>query len=346
MGRKAEVAGRLLLSIETSCDETSAAVVADGRRILSNIIRSQDEVHAAFGGVVPELAARGHLEAIAAVVQAALEVASVGIGDLDAIAVTRGPGLLGCLLVGVGFAAGLGRTSGLVVVPVNHLHGHVYATFLESPSLEPPLLAMVVSGAHTDLVQMKSDHRFEILGRTRDDAAGEAFDKAARLLGLGYPGGAALDRLARQGQIGAQPLPKPMLPDLEFSFSGLKTALLYRLRDLGLDLRQSPPQPGTEQWRTAADLAAAFEWAVTESLVDKIEMALRRTGIERLVIAGGVAANTRLRWLAAQRLGDKAEIHIPTLRLCTDNAAMIGAAAHFQPPGDSAWVGADAALNW
>ncbi|TMF18005.1 MAG: tRNA (adenosine(37)-N6)-threonylcarbamoyltransferase complex transferase subunit TsaD, partial [Chloroflexi bacterium] len=223
----------LTLGIETSCDETSVAVVEDGRRILANVIHSQVDLHREFGGVVPELAARDHLERLPHLLDQALEKAAVQPADLDLVAVTRGPGLVGCLLVGVGVAEGLATAWSKPVTGVNHLWGHIYAAMLARPDLEPPLLGLVVSGAHSDLVRMAEHGRFEVIGRTRDDAAGEAFDKAARMLGLGFPGGPALDRLARSGNPKRQRLPQPSLAGLEYSFSGLKTALLYRLRGLG-----------------------------------------------------------------------------------------------------------------
>ena len=309
----------LCLAIETSCDETSVAVVAGGRRILSNVIHSQVDLHAEFGGVVPELAARDHLERLPHLLDLSLQRAGVGRDDLDLVAVTRGPGLAGCLLVGVGLAEGLSAAWSRPVTGVNHLWGHIYAAMLARPDLEPPLLGLVVSGAHSDLVLMAEHGHFEVIGRTRDDAAGEAFDKAARMLGLGYPGGPALDRLARTGRPERQPLPRPSLPGLEYSFSGLKTALLYRLRDLG-------DGAGPEE---RADLAASFEQSVVESLLEKLDAALARTGLSRVVVCGGVAANTLLRKRAAEVVGDRARLTMPPLDLCTDNAAMIAAAAHF-----------------
>ena len=254
----------LTLGIETSCDETSVAVVDGGRRVLSNVIHSQVDVHREFGGVVPELAARDHLERLPGLLDVALRKAAVQPADIDLLAVTRGPGLVGCLLVGVGLGEGLAAAWGKPITGVNHLWGHIYAAMLTRPDLEPPLLGLVVSGAHSDLVRMPEHGRFEVIGRTRDDAAGEAFDKAARMLGLGFPGGPALDRLARTGDARRQPLPRPSLPGLEYSFSGLKTALLYRLRDLGDRV--------TDQDR--ADLAAAFEQSVVESLLEKLDTAL------------------------------------------------------------------------
>lgn len=274
---------------------------------------------------MPEAAAREHLERLPRLVSEALERGGIGAGDVAEIAVTMGPGLVGCLLVGVGVAEGLGAAWNLPVRGVNHLWGHIYAAFLERPDLEPPLLALVVSGAHSDLVLMPAHGRFQILGRTRDDAAGEAFDKAARMLGLGYPGGPALDRLARQGDPMAQPLPRPSLPGLEYSFSGLKTALLYRLRDLGLGARSDDGLP----MPVAADLAASFEHSVVESLLEKLDAALATNPVSEVVVCGGVAANTRLRQRAGEVVGSRARLTIPPLRLCTDNAAMIATAAHF-----------------
>src|ERR1700694_2994238 len=310
----------LTLAIETRCDATSVAVVDGGRHVLANVIHSQVDLHAEFGGVVPELAARDHLERLQHLLYLALalERANARPKDVGLLAVTRGPGLAGCLLVGVGVAEGLSAAWSRPLTGVNHLWGHIYAAMLTRPGLEPPLVGLVVSGAHSDLVLMPEHGRFEVIGRTRDDAAGEAFDKAARMLGLGYPGGPALDRLARTGDPRRQPLPKPSLPGLEFSFSGLKTALLYRLRDLG--------ETVTPQDR--ADLAASFERSVVESLLEKLDAALTDHPCPEVVVSGGVAANTLLRKRAAEVVGDRARLTIPTRELCTDNAAMIAAAGH------------------
>ena len=305
----------------------------DGREVLANLIHSQEDLHAGFGGVVPEVAARAHLERLPGLVEAALKHAGVGGRDLDLIGVTRGPGLVGCLLVGIGVAEGLGAAWERPVTGVNHLWGHIYAAMLTRPDLEPPLLALVVSGAHSDLVRMPAHARFEVIGRTRDDAAGEAFDKAARMLGLGYPGGPALDRLARQGNPDRQPLPRPSLPGLEFSFSGLKTALLYRLRDLG--------EPDEE---TRADLCAAFERSVVGSLLEKLDVALDREPVGEVVVCGGVAANSLLRRRAEEVVGDRARLTIPALTLCTDNGAMIAAAAHHSARLRE--TAADPSLGW
>ena len=269
--------------------------------------------------MVPELAARDHLERLPMLLDMALEETAVKPADLDRLAVTRGPGLVGCLLVGVGLAAGLAAAWQKPLTGVNHLWGHIYAAMLTRPDLEPPLLGLVVSGAHSDLVFMPEHGRFEVMGRTRDDAAGEAFDKAARMLGLGFPGGPALDRLARTGDPKRQPLPQPSLHGLEYSFSGVKTALLYRLRDLGETL--------TDQER--ADLAASFERSVVESLLEKLDAALDSRPVDEVVVAGGVAANSFLRKRAAEAVASRARLTVPPLELCTDNAAMIAAAAAY-----------------
>jgi N6-L-threonylcarbamoyladenine synthase len=283
--------------------------------------------------VVPELAARDHLERLPGLIDAAFEKAGAKPADVDLLAVTRGPGLVGCLLVGVGVGEGLAAAWDKPLTGVNHLWGHIYAAMLSRPDLEPPLLGLVVSGAHSDLVRMPGHGRFEVIGRTRDDAAGEAFDKAARMLGLGFPGGPALDRLARKGDPRRRPLPKPSLEGLEYSFSGLKTALLYRLRDLGDDV--------TEQDR--ADLAAAFELSVVESLLEKLDRALDAEPFQEVVVAGGVAANTLLRKWAAEVVAGRARLTMPPLELCTDNAAMIAAAGFY---GARRAADVDPSLGW
>lgn len=303
-----------------------------GRKTLSNVIHSQVQLHAGYGGVVPELAARDHLERLPHLVDLALERARVSPADIGLIAATRGPGLAGCLLVGTGVAEGLATAWTVPLTGVNHLWGHIYAAMLSVPDLEPPILGLVVSGAHSDLVRMPGHGRFEVIGRTRDDAAGEAFDKAARMLGLGYPGGPVMDRLARLGDPRRQPLPRPSLPGLEYSFSGLKTALLYRLRDLG--------EPDEQ---TRADLAAAFEQSVVESLLEKLDLALEQTPCPEVVVAGGVAANTLLRRRAAEVVGSRARLTMPPLELCTDNAAMIAAAGYF---GGMHPVDVEPSLGW
>lgn len=309
-----------LLAIETSCDETSAAVTV-GRTQRSLVIASQVETHALYGGVVPEIASRAHVEALPGVVRRALEEAETAPEDLDGVAVTYGPGLVGALLCGVSYAKGFAYRHGLPLVPVHHIEGHISAAYLAHPDLAPPFLALVVSGGHSHLVRVADYGHHEILGRTRDDAAGEAFDKAARVLGLPYPGGPAIDRLAREGDDRALPLPRARQEDYNYSFSGLKTALLQAVARM----EKQGARPSD------ADIAASFRRAVVEQLVDKAECALRDTGLKKLVLAGGVACNSLLRARAneaCQRLG--ARVFLPPPILCTDNAAMIGCAGYYR----------------
>ncbi len=313
----------VILALETSCDETAAAVVADGSEILSNIISSQVDVHRKFGGVVPEVASRKHLELLNQVVEEALTEAGVGFGDLDAVAVTYGPGLVGALLVGVSAAKAFAYGLDIPLVGVNHLEGHIYANFLIEPDLDFPLLCLVVSGGHTDLTLVEKHGVYRVIGRTRDDAAGEAFDKVARTMGLGYPGGPLIDRLAREGDPEAVSLPRAFLEkgSLDFSFSGLKTAVinyLHRAGQLGEVVNN-------------ADLAASFQKAVTDVLVDKTLDAARETGVSTILLAGGVAANTGLRADMKERAGrESIRVIIPPLILCTDNAAMIACTAYYK----------------
>jgi len=314
----------LILAIETSCDDTCAAVL-DGPRVLANTISSQASVHAEFGGVVPEVASRHHLQLAAPVVDAALRTAKVTLDDIEFVAVTVGPGLIGALLVGVSTAKAIAAPRRLPLVPVDHLQGHVAANFLEPDPLEPPFLCLVASGGHTLLAGVREHAGYELLGQTLDDAAGEAFDKVARLLGLGYPGGPALEKLAREGDPRAFELPVAMSrdPGLDFSFSGLKTALAYLARDLGSD--------GVAERR--ADLAASFQAAAVGQLVAKLERALRTGEWEAVALGGGVAANGPLRQAVkdlCRRRG--AHLKLVPLELCTDNAAMIGSAARFATP--------------
>ena len=309
-----------LLAIETSCDETSAAVTV-GRTQRSLVIASQVETHALYGGVVPEIASRAHVEALPGVVRRALEEAETAPEDLDGVAVTYGPGLVGALLCGVSYAKGFAYRYGLPLVPVHHIEGHISAAYLAHPDLAPPFLALVVSGGHSHLVRVAGYGHHEILGRTRDDAAGEAFDKAARVLGLPYPGGPAIDRLAREGDDRALPLPRARQEGYNYSFSGLKTALLQAVARM----EKQGARPSD------ADIAASFRRAVVEQLVDKAECALRDTGLKKLVLAGGVACNSLLRARAneaCQRLG--ARVFLPPPILCTDNAAMIGCAGYYR----------------
>ncbi|MFT4049051.1 MAG: tRNA (adenosine(37)-N6)-threonylcarbamoyltransferase complex transferase subunit TsaD [Solirubrobacterales bacterium] len=303
----------MLLAIETSCDDTCAAVVTRSGEIRSNLIASQMD-HDLFGGVVPEVASRRHLEFLDDVVGAALSEAGVTSEEIDAVAVTRGPGLIGTLLVGFSYAKAFAEASGKPLIPVDHLQGHISANFLEPEPFELPFLCLVASGGHTFLAKVTEREGYETLGATVDDAAGEAFDKVARLLGLGYPGGAALDKLARDGDRAAYDFPRSYPGELDFSFSGIKTSLLYRLRDL----------PEGEFERVKADLAASYQAAVVEMLVQRVKDAIALTGIDRVAIGGGVAANSQLR---EQIQAAASETKVPPRALCTDNAAMIAAAA-------------------
>jgi len=307
-----------VLGIETSCDETSAAVVQDGRKVMSCIVMVQNRLHEPFGGIVPEIAARAHLRQLGPGIKKSLEDAGVDFGDIDLIAVTCGPGLFGSLHVGVGMALGISASVDVPIVGVHHLAGHVYGAFLEDDDIKPPLLALVVSGAHTELVYMYEHYKFKVLGRTRDDAAGEAFDKAARLLGLGFPGGPELDKLARQAGPSDIRFPIPILDNFEFSFSGLKTALLYKLRDLGNEAEERKPE-----------IAWAFQDAVARALIGQLIKAIDALRPPMVVIAGGVAANSRLRELAEKEVTPKVPLKLVPLRYCTDNAAMIASAGYW-----------------
>jgi N6-L-threonylcarbamoyladenine synthase len=329
-----------ILALETSCDDTCAAVIDRDGRVLANVISSQT-AHEDFGGVVPEIASRHHLEIVNAIVQRALEQASVSLDDLQLVAATQGPGLIGALLVGLSTAKALAAARELPFAPVDHLQGHVAANFLldggdpdtgsQPGFFEPPFVCLIASGGHTLLTRIRDHDGFEVLGRTLDDAAGEAFDKGARMLGLGYPGGAALERLAREGDAEAFGFPgsraersrggrgsqrQAFADGLDFSFAGLKTALLYKLRELG--------EP--EAQARAADLAASYQAAIVDSLIERAERALAHTGLDRLAVGGGVAANGVLRRRLAA-LG--VALHVPARVLCTDNAAMIASAARY-----------------
>jgi len=312
---------RLILAIETSCDDTCAAVL-DGPRVLASTISSQAAAHAEFGGVVPEVASRHHLQLTAPVVDAALREAGATLDDVEAVAVTVGPGLIGALLVGVSTAKAIAAPRRLPLIPVDHLQGHVAANFLEPGPLEPPFVCLVASGGHTLLAGVREHAAYELLGQTLDDAAGEAFDKVARLLGLGYPGGPALEKVAREGDPDAFELPVAMSrdPGLDFSFSGLKTALAYLCRDLGDD--------GVAERR--ADLAASFQAAAVGQLVAKLDRALKRDEWRAVALGGGVAANGPLRAAVADLCARRSvRLKLVPLQLCTDNAAMIGSAARF-----------------
>ena len=320
----------MILGVETSCDDTCAALVTEGGDVRSNVVSSQGLVHAPFGGVVPEVASRHHLQLIDAVIADALARAGASLDDVRRVAVTRGPGLIGALLVGLSAAKALAAARELPLTPVDHLHGHVVAGTLNPEPIEPPYLVLVASGGHTFLARVDEPASYTVLGQTLDDAAGEAFDKGARLLGLGYPGGPELDRLARTGDPEAFAFPRSLPGDgLDFSFSGLKTALLYRLRD----------QPDSDP----ADLAASYQRAIVEALTKRVEQALEREGLERLALGGGVAANSQLRG-SARALG--VAVSVPPVDLCTDNAAMIAAAARFlEPLAYPGYLGLDAAAR-
>ena len=311
----------MILAVETSCDDTCAALVTHDGFIRSNVIASQGLLHARYGGVVPEIASRRHLELIDAVIADAFESANASFDEVDLVAVTSRPGLIGALLVGVSEAKALAAARGLPLVPVDHLRGHVLASTLGENPIEPPFVVLVASGGHTFVARVDHPRSYTVLGQTLDDAAGEAFDKGARLLGLGYPGGPEMDRLARTGDPDAFAFPRSLPGDgLDFSFSGLKTSLLYRVRDLG-------PSAVAER---RADLAASYQRAIVESLVARVRGALEQeSDVGRLAIGGGVAANSELR-AAVEDLG--VDLWVPPISLCTDNAAMIGAAARFDEP--------------
>jgi N6-L-threonylcarbamoyladenine synthase len=306
----------LILGLETSCDETAAAVITQDGRILSNIVSSQADLHARYGGVVPEVASRRHLELVTPVVQEALAEADASLDDVDLVGVTTGPGLIGALLVGVAAAKAIAWARRLPLVAVDHLQGHVASLYLEPDPVEPPFLCLLASGGHTLLLDVQERGSTpRVLGRTLDDAAGEAFDKGARLLGLGYPGGAEIDRSAREGDPLAYDFPVARVKGLDFSFSGLKTALLYAVREL-------PPE---EIERRRADLAASYQRAIVRALVDRTQQAAQETGSTRITVVGGVAANSELR-------ASLPEAAAAPLALCTDNAAMIASAARFSDP--------------
>jgi len=311
----------LVLAIETSCDETAAAVVRDGREILSSVVSSQIAIHADYGGVVPEIASRKHLEMISPVISQALQDAGVGLSAIEGIAVTRGPGLSGALLVGLSTAKAIAFSCGIPFVGVHHIEGHLFAGFLEQP-VPFPFLALVVSGGHTHLYHVEGFGRYTTLGRTVDDAAGEAFDKSAKIMGLEYPGGAKIDLLARDGDSTAVRLPRPLMHDgsLNFSFSGLKTAMLHHITQ----------HPVTIPGQAANDLCASFQQAVCDVLVAKTGSAIEKISAQRLVVAGGVACNSGLRSaMAVLAKKRRVELHIPQPALCGDNAAMLAVPGNF-----------------
>ena len=329
-----------ILGIETSCDETAAAVVEDGRRALSDVVATQIELHRRWGGVVPELASRNHVMQVMPVVDEALGRAGVAPADLDGVAVTSGPGLIGALLVGVQVAKALAFAWDKPLARVNHLDGHLVASFLAERPPEFPFLGLVVSGGHTSLYAAEAFGRYRLLGATRDDAAGEAFDKGAKLLGLPYPGGIAIDRLAKEGDAGAVRFPRAIVrgSELDFSFSGLKTALLHHVR-----------KHGVPEGKALADLCASYQEAIVGALVQKLFRAARMYQFRRVVLAGGVAANSRLRAAVAARAAeyDDVEVFLPAPKLCTDNAAMIAVAGtHALRRGEREGPGLAADAGW
>ena len=305
----------MILGLETSCDETAVALVTPEGDVRANVVASQAELHARYGGVVPEVASRRHLELVGPVLAEALAEADATLEDVGTVAVTRGPGLIGALLVGLSAAKALAWSRRLPLVPVDHLHGHVASLYLRPEPLDPPFLCLLASGGHTLLLDVQDRTGHRVVGTTLDDAAGEAFDKGARLLGLGYPGGAALDRAARDGDPAAHAFPVARVPGFDFSFSGLKTALLYAVRDL----------PADELERRRADLAASYQHAIVRALVERTLAAAEALGAERIAVVGGVAANSELRSALPQAT-------LAPLALCTDNAAMIASAARYAAP--------------
>lgn len=312
-----------ILAIESSCDETACSIVKNGREVLSNIISSQIEIHQKFGGVVPEVASRKHVENITGVVELAMEEAKIRREDIDAVAVTYGPGLVGALLVGLQFAKGFAFSLGVPLIGVNHIEGHIAANYIQYKDLQPPFVSLVVSGGHTFVVHVKDYDAFEVMGETRDDAAGEAFDKVARAMGLGYPGGPAIDKIAREGNPMAIRFPKANFHEdtLDFSFSGLKSSVLNYLN--------SEKQRGHEI--NVPDVSASFQHAVVSVLVENAMKTIRSRNLDKIAVAGGVASNSSLREALLQKGAEEnVRILFPDAILCTDNAAMIGSAAYFQ----------------
>lgn len=316
----------LILGIDTSCDDTSAGIVDNGRKILSNIVSTQKEIHEKYGGIVPELASRRHIEMIYPVVDEALKTAGVSLSDVSGIAVCKGPGLIGSLLVGCSFAKAISYATNIPLLGVNHLEGHIFSSFLGEYAPDFPFLALIVSGGHTSIYKVDGFGKYTELGRTRDDAAGEAYDKVSKLLGLGYPGGPVIDRLAREGNPNAIRFPRAYLPkSLDFSFSGLKTAVLNFLKEKGLYQKKIEVDSALIR-----DISASFQKSVVDVLVRKTEWAIKRTFVKRIVLSGGVAANSELRRRMIEMAGERGvELFLPPISLCTDNAAMIASAGYF-----------------
>lgn len=312
-----------ILAIESSCDETAAAVVVNGRKVLSNVISSQIDIHTLYGGVVPEIASRKHIENINYVIETALKDANCTLAEIDAIGVTYGPGLVGALLVGVAEAKAISFAKKIPLIGVHHIEGHICANYIENKQLEPPFICLVVSGGHTHLVEVKDYGKYAILGKTRDDAAGEAFDKVARAIGLGYPGGPKIDKIAKEGNPHAFEFPRAKITEsaYDFSFSGLKSAVLNQINISEMKGESI----------NAADIAASFQNSVVDSLITRAIMAVDVSGIKKLAIAGGVASNTAIRKAFAEKCEEKGiEFYHPSPILCTDNAAMIGSAAYYE----------------
>lgn len=313
--------GLINLAIETSCDETSVAIIKNKREVIANIIYSQIDIHKKFGGVVPEVASRNHLKKISHVVDEALESADLKLGDIDYISVTNGPGLVGALLVGLSYAKALSFALDIPLVPVNHIEGHIYANFISHKDLKPPFVSLVVSGGHTHLVEVRDYNDFNVIGRTRDDAAGESFDKVARRLELGYPGGPIIDKLAKEGDSKAIEFPRAKLDNYDFSFSGLKTAVLNYIN----------MKNQKDEDINVNDVSASFQAAVVEVLVEQTREVCKKLNLNKLVLAGGVAANSGLReGLDIMGKEENIEIFYPSKILCTDNAAMIGCAGAYR----------------
>lgn len=314
----------LILGIDTSCDDTSASIVEDGRKILSNIVSGQSDIHTKYGGIVPELASRKHMEMIMPVVEEALKQAGTSLKGISAIAVCHGPGLIGSLLVGCSFAKAVCYADNIPLVGVNHLEGHLLSPHLEEPAPAFPFISLIVSGGHTSLYLAEGYGQYRMLGRTRDDAAGEAYDKVSKLLGLGYPGGPVIDRLAKEGNPSATDFPRAYLPgSMDFSFSGIKTAVLHHVKKIS-----SYPSPITDH-SLLSDIAASFQVAMSDILVRKTEWAVRKTRVRRVALSGGVSANSGLRKKMTEMGRENGiEVFIPSVSLCTDNAAMIAAAGY------------------